>query len=88
MSTRLRQVRAAMSIMIRASPPISARSGRTSTENPATKASAPVKARLSERFRSGCDQHTIIHHSKPRYASVSPLSRPDVAKSRAGGSAM
>ena len=52
--------------MISASPPISANSGRTSTLNPATKASAPMNSRLSGRSRTGCDQQTIIHHSNPR----------------------
>ncbi len=52
--------------MISASPPISASSGRTKTLNPATKASAPMKSLRSGRFRTGCAQQTIIHHSNPR----------------------
>ncbi len=44
-SVRRRQVRAATNIMISASPPTSASSGRTSTLNPATKASAASKNR-------------------------------------------
>ena len=38
--------------------------------------------------RNACDQQTIIHHSRPRYASTKPFSSPEVAKSRAGGTAM
>ena len=119
-STRRRQPRAATSIMISASPPLSVSSGRMRTLNPATKASAASKNRLTTLVvgggtgavakgalrnvggaplrgggccgagwaRKACDQQTIIHHSRPKYASTKPFSRPEVAKSRAGGTAM
>ena len=64
---------------------MSANSGRTSTLRPATKATA---ARNHPRCREACDQHTNIHHSSPSQAVTRPFSRPEVAKSRAGGIAM
>ena len=116
MSPRRRQSRAAIIIMTSARPPTKANSGRISTLNPATKASAASKDRdgclagggrdglpangrraaAEDRHcalpvpdaRNACDQQTIIHHSRPRYASTKPFSRPEVAKSRAGGTAM
>ena len=73
--TRRRHPLAATSIRTNANPPINASSGRTSTLSPATNANPASNSLLvasrgacPERgwMRGACDQHTIIHHSRPR----------------------